>query len=186
MYNVYNLSEVFYLWDIQKQELSLIGNEKDLIHLLAKHYRKNYSLWDNDPPMLNEILNNFGCNVNETNKLYQIFDGLDRCINPKVYEREAYQLYLKLYKNQKYKEWSVKDKTYKGEFRKEPVAGLRRPHGGPSCKLRKTARIKRMYANPEYKDFNRGSLKEIPKWWDDQKFRCRQRSWKSHRKHQWK
>ena len=184
MYNIYNLSEVFYLWDIKKQKMSLIGNEKDLINLIAKYYHEAW--WEFFPREINDILNDFACNVNETTKSYQIFDGMNRCINPKLYEKQAYQIYLKYYKNRKYKAKIIKDKTYKGEFRREPVAGLRRPHGGPSCRRRKTARILRMYSNPEYKEFNRGSQKMIPKWWDDQKFRCRQRSWKSHRRHQWK
>ena len=46
MYNVYNASEVFYLWDVNRQQLSLIGDEKDLIQLLAKCYKKGY--WDNE------------------------------------------------------------------------------------------------------------------------------------------
>ena len=29
MYNIYNPSEVFYLWDVKRQQLSLIGNEKN-------------------------------------------------------------------------------------------------------------------------------------------------------------
>lgn len=186
MHNIYNPSEVFYLWDVNRQQLSLIGDEKALIHFIARRYRKSYSLWDDG--LVNNILDDFGCNINEIGKSYQIFDGMDRCINPKIYEREAYDLYLKYYKNAKpkYKPWSVKDKTYRGEFRRKPVENLIRRRGGPSCRCRKTARIRRMYANPEYKEFNRGSAREIPIWWDDQKFRCRQKSWKSHRKHQWK
>ena len=43
-----------------------------------------------------------------------------------------------------------------------------------------------MYANPEYKDFNRGSRKDYPiGWWDDW-YRSRERNWKSQRRHQWK
>jgi hypothetical protein len=124
MYNIYNPSEVFYLWDVKRQQLSLIGNEKDLIRFLARHYRKKW-YWDYE--LRNDILDNFGCNVNETNKDWQIFDGMNRCINPKIYDREAYDLYLKYYKNPKeredYRIWSIKNKTYKGEFRREPVEG---------------------------------------------------------------
>ena len=47
--------------------------------------------------------------------------------------------------------------------------------------------LKQMYANPDYKEFNRGSHKDVPDgWWDDFPPRCNQRSWKKHRKHQWK
>lgn len=187
MYNVYNASDVFYLWNIKHQQLSLIGDEKDLIQLLAKCYEKKW-YWDNE--LTNSILDDFGCNINEVGKSYQIFDGMNRCINPKIYEQEAYDLYLKYYKKSKerqdYRIWSIENKTYKCEFRREPVEGLIKRRGGPGCRIRKTARIRKMYLNPEYKDFNRGSYKEIPQWWDDHKFRCRQRSWKSHRKHQWK
>lgn len=45
---------------------------------------------------------------------------------------------------------------------------------------------KRMYANPEYKEFNRGSHKDLPDgWWDDW-YRHREKNWKKHRKYQWK
>ena len=36
MYNVYNKSEIYYFWNIDTQEKHLIGNEKELIHWIAK------------------------------------------------------------------------------------------------------------------------------------------------------
>lgn len=184
MYNIYNASEVFYIWDIENQTMSLIGDENDLIHHLARCYRVS---WWCGSELINSIFESYACNINEEGKKYQIFDGMDRCINPRIYEREARKLYLEVYKKkqqkQEYRRWIRK---YCGEFRREPVEGIHKWRGGPSCRGRKVTHLKKMYANPEYKEFNRGSRDEVPDWWDDCKFRCRQRSWKSHRKHQWK
>ena len=184
MYNIYNASEVFYIWDIENQRMSLIGDENDLIQHLARCYRVS---WWCGSELINSIFESYACNINEEGKKYQIFDGMDRCINPRIYEREARKLYLEVYKKkqqkQEYRKWVRK---YRGEFRREPVEGIHKWRGGPSYSGRKVTHIKKMYANPEYKGFNRGSRDEVPDWWDDCKPRCRQRSWKSHRKHQWK
>lgn len=183
MHNIYNPSEVFYLLHIRDQKMSLIGDEKDLIDLIAKQYYLDW-LWGSE--LKNSILDSYGCNTNETDKEYQIFDGMDRCINPRIYEKEARMLYLKKYKGKPKYRFHKYVRKYRGEFRREPVEGIHKWRGGPSFKGRKVTHLKRMYANPEYKDFNRGSRSEVPDWWDDCKYRCIQRSWKSHRKHQWK
>lgn len=74
--------------------------------------------------------------------------------------------------------------TYK--YRKDPVPYTRKWRGGPYQSPPHTTRINRMYGNPDYKYFNRGSKRDIPQWWDD-KSRCVQRSWKAQSKarHQW-
>ena len=71
-------------------------------------------------------------------------------------------------------------------YRKDPVPHTRKWRGGPSQSPPHTAKIMRMYANPDYKYFNRGSTKEIRQWWDDH-YRRTQRSWKEQSKarHQW-
>ena len=67
-------------------------------------------------------------------------------------------------------------------YRKTPVPYTRKIRGG--CRYGSSPRTKHifmMYDNPEYKEFNRGSPKVVPKWWDD-KIRCYQRSWKEQSK----
>lgn len=186
MYNIYNKSECIYLWDAYTQKESLVGTEKDLIKLLAR----SYTYWLGTD-YSNTYLDNFGCSPNETNKRYQFFDGCGRCINPKIYEKDAWLLYLKKHKNSQvktnYSYWR-RNKIYKGTFRRTPVEGISKWRGGPNVKPRKVKPIQAMYANPEYKEFNRGSHKEVPDgWWDDW-YRHVEKNWKSQRKtrHQWK
>lgn len=192
MYNIYNKSEVYFCWEISKQKEYLIGTEKDLIHWLANNYCSSDPIfWECGSELRNPILENFGCNPNETNKEYQIFDGLGRCINPKIYEREARLLYLNYYKHQKdkryYSYWRKSNIKY--VFRFDPVPYTSKWRGGPSTKPRHIRPLKKMYyAYPEYKNFNRGSHKDVPDgWWDDW-YRCNQKNWKSQskRRHQWK
>lgn len=72
------------------------------------------------------------------------------------------------------------------EYRKDPVPHIHKFRGGPNWSPPHTRKITRIYKNPEYKQFNRGTLKEIPQWWDDRS-RDVQRSWKEQSKvrHQW-
>lgn len=85
----------------------------------------------------------------------------------------------------------VRKKKYKGKFRQGPVENIRKWRGGPSGHGVKHFRsILKIYHNPEYKEFNRGSHKEYDNiwYWDEAEYRCVQRSWKSQskRRHQWK
>ena len=81
--------------------------------------------------------------------------------------------------------WQIKN-FQKYKFRRGPVPYTRKFRGGPSWSPPHTAKLNRMYLTPEYKDFNRGSIKEIPQWWDD-RHREKQRCWKEQKKcrHQW-
>lgn len=78
----------------------------------------------------------------------------------------------------------LKDKKY--TFRKDPVPHTKKIRGGPKYPPPHTAKIFRMYANPEFKGFNRKTKKCIPSWWDDRN-RIVQKSWKEQSKarHQW-
>lgn len=189
MYNVYNKSEIYYFWNIDTQTKSLIGNKKELVHWLAKQYRPD--IWCGSE-LHNETLDSFACHENDLKygKHCQILDGFDRCINPKIYEREARLLYLNYYKYKKVKSdyfyWRKNNVKY--VFRYDPVRYTGKRKGGPSVRPRRIKSLKQMYANPEYKEFNRGSHKDVPDgWWDDW-YRCNQKSWKtqSKRRHQWK
>ena len=189
MYNVYNKSEIYYFWNIDTQTKSLIGNEKELVHWLAKQYRPD--IWCGSE-LHNETLDSFACHENDLKygKHCQILDGFDRCINPKIYEREARLLYLNYYKHKKVKSdyfyWRKNNVKY--VFRYDPIRYTGKRKGGPGVRPRRIKSLKQMYTNPEYKGFNRGSHKDIPDgWWDDW-YRCNQKSWKSQskRRHQWK
>lgn len=68
MYNIYNASEVFYLYDIRKEKMSLIGDENDLIEMIAKAYT---SWWDWGTPCdyHNTYLDEFACSQGDVTAL---------------------------------------------------------------------------------------------------------------------
>lgn len=143
-------------------------------------------------------------------KQYILYDNYDRIINVKDFKDDAFKLFQERVKNNTassyypdfWWRWRRAHKTYKKHgrgrweymrrmrenyrYRIDPVPHTRKWRGGPSQSPPHTAKIMRMYANPDYKYFNRGSTKEIPQWWDDRNRRT-QRSWKEQSKarHQW-
>lgn len=186
MYNVYNKSNVYFLWNIPEQKQYLIGDRNDLIFLIVKNYRYVLNPLTLEYEWDNSFLKSFARSTNEFDKRYQLFDGYDRCLDIKEFEEEAYRLFLSNYKDKSRKFYWYKSKNYKYVYRFDPIEGTGKVKGGPPIRLRRIAPLKKMYANPEYKGFNRGSPKELPcGWWDDW-YRCKTRSWKQYRKHQWK
>jgi hypothetical protein len=198
MYNIQNESLVFYLWRTKYQKSYRIGNEKDLIKFLASLYRERIWFgWWEESKLTHLIFDNFTCYDNEagdsTLDTYLIFDGCMRYINPKLYEQKAYDFYVKFIKNKegdKYNYFSKsKSKKEYGVFRKTPVPGIHKYRGGPKQKPRKVKHIEMMYDNPDFKGFNRGNSKRIAMddyYYDWFPARRPQKSWKKHRKHQWK
>lgn len=193
MYNIQNESLTFYYWRTLTQKSYLIGNEKDLIKWIASYFKVPY--WGGSE-LFNIILDNFSCKDSDVENQYIdkyiIFDGIYRYINPKNYEREARIFYLKYLKNSQGDKYNYffknKSKKEYGVFRKTPVPGIHKYRGGPKQKPRKIKHIEMMYDNPDFKDYNRGSAKKIAfdDWYDWFPRRKIQKSWKKHRKHQWK
>lgn len=176
MYNIEKPKEEIYCYSFNKFYMHLTiqciaKNEKEFIGYLARGFRKD--VW--------------GFLVNDRMK-DQYYDGYGRQIDPHIYYNSAHLLWVEKYKNlpsetieQTLKKWK-KNKTYCGEFRKEPVEGIRKRRGGPYARPRKIKHIAAMYSNPEFKEFNRGSRNDYPDGW----YRVRERNWKSQRRHQWK
>lgn len=186
MYNVYNASEIFYLYNLREERMSLIGDEKDLIEKIAAAYT---SWWGSSKDYENTYLDEFACSEGDVDGFtrWQFFDGAGRIINLKIYEKQAHALWVAKYKNKQvkrdYRYWK-KNKTYKGVFRQTPVEGLIRRHGGPYCKKPiHIAHIWRDWGNPEYDRFRRGYC---PDKWYEGGVRHNERNWKSQRRHQWK
>ena len=160
-----------------KYHIKKLGNEKDLICVLAFGFENKIDVWGNEA-------------INHNSRMsYDYWDGYNRIITPQSYKIDAWIYYNNFIKNKKVKKnysyWR-KNQIYKGTFRRTPVEGISKWRGGPSTKPRRIKQIQAMYANPEYKKFNRGSHKNISDgWWDDW-YRSVERNWKSQRKHQWK
>jgi hypothetical protein len=182
MYNIYNQSDSYYLYDIKYEKMSLIGNEWDLINFLAKAFEEDWLYG-----ITNTYFVNFVCSQGDVKVTtrWQFFDGFDRCINPKIYEVKARELYLKKYKDKKRKKYWIKNQVYKGVFRRTPVENISSHKGGPySKKPLHCGHLYKIQGNPEYKEFNRGD--KIDPWFEGRHPRCVERNWKSQRKHQWK
>ena len=164
----------------------------------------------------NPFIEKCTCDLNELVELswgcyyrrYVIYDNFNRIINIHDFKDDALNLYQKQVKEGKNNTYSLstynlwlwlkrsptrsrkynflRRMDFNYEYRKDPVPHTRKIRGGGRWSPPHTAKIKRMYNNPEYKEFNRGSKKEVPDWWDD-RTRCVQRSWKEQSKarHQW-
>lgn len=155
--------------------------------------------------LINYFISNCTTVLKELNNPYRyiIYDNYNRIINVHNFEQEALKHFNSIIKNKDFP-WNIgnrfldnvnkKRKKYSKyhdyfdnyEYRKDPVPYTHKWRGGPSQRAPRTAKIIRMYGNPEYKDFNRGSASMVPTWWDDRR-RTVQRSWKSQSKfrHQW-
>lgn len=181
MYNVYNASEVIYLKDLRNGSIRLIGNEKDLIHFLAKEFQRSKTNHINDK-WGNNYLNKFVCLEKDycyngpyyynhyeelydyADKYYLFFDGVGRHINPMLYRKTAWELYNKKYKNVKEKTWWDFPMTPGKDFRNGlPIKGIhKRKYHRPRMPRYKQRLL--IQTTKEYKEFNRGD-KEY--FWDD-------------------
>ena len=214
MYSISHI-EFYKLYDASVDKIINYFYSKDeLIKFIARWYRTNEWVDGYHKNISNSFIEHCTCNINELFKnnenqyyrCYILYDNFDRIINIHDFESDA----LKLYQNweaegktntyswfslawrwrryrlkpSKYEFLRKMDSNYR--YRKDPVPHTRKQRGGSSQSPPHTAKIMRMYANPDYKYFNRGSAKEIPQWWDD-RHREIQKSWKEQSKarHQW-
>jgi hypothetical protein len=202
--NTYDLSDVIYMYDYRNNATSLVGNHEDLIKLIAKGYRRSEGL----NTAINTILDNNTCIWNDLGKLqgmnyetknYIFYDGYNRVINVNNYEAEAKEYIKKnmggyirelsfydvLFRegrwNRRYKRRNVNTYT----FRYDPVPFTHCHKGGRYMAAPRVKSWKKLYLDPEYRPYTRGSLDDIPTWWDD-KVRRNERNWKSQRKTQYK
>lgn len=200
--------EYYKIYDVSVDEFTdYFYSEEELIKFIARWYHYTYE-WVGDTSRIsalcNDFINLFTCDEKElyqNNKRYILYDNYDRIININDFVSKAFNFYLMLEKNGKassycfdfWWRWKrVHQKTHYASskylqkannyrFRKDPVPYTRKMRGGPRQSPPHTAKIMRMYANPEYKDFNRGSPHGIPSWWDD-RYREVQKSWKEQTK----
>lgn len=183
MYNIENKSFIltyeYNHWRYTYKVITL-KNEKELISYLAHGYKPPY--WEG--VSLNPLL------WTNSRLEQEYVTGYGKMINPCMYKNDAWIYFCEHLYNQvkTRKKYSVKNKIYKGTFRKDAIKYTGKRRGGPSVRPRKLKHIVSIYGNPEYKEFNRGSRSDYSDgWWDDW-HRCRERNWKSQskRKHQWK
>ena len=207
MYQV-SYPQKYYIWDFRdKRYVAHFETVDELVDFIACGYRET-RIWDKDffnckTVIENPFIDKCACSMNEgENRRYFIFDEHSRILNVRLYQDLAFAIYKK-----KAAEGGFNWTTYRifymklngfpspqkmwwhkntPEFRKGPVPGTGKWRGGPWQTRPHTFHIKKMYANPEFREYNRGSIREVPSWYDD-RWRCNQRSWKSQSKkrHQW-
>ena len=131
MYNVFNKSDVFFLYDFSTQQNQLIGNRNDLIKFIVKGYK--FNCWNE-----NRLENKYFAEVNMGNdiyyftketkikcedgtyqyieekcynyKRYLFYDGYDRIIDIRLLENEC-KKYYHVHKNDK-KNYNKCNKSY--------------------------------------------------------------------------
>lgn len=185
MYNIENKSFILtyeYNYWRHTYKVVTLKNEKELISYLANGYRPYDFVWKDIS------LNPLWWKNNRLEQEY--ITGYGKIINPCAYKDDAWIYFCEHLYNQvkTRKKYSVKNKIYKGTFRKDAIKYTGKRRGGPFVRPRKLKHIVSIYGNPEYKEFNRGSRSDYSDgWWDDWS-RCREKNWKSQskRKHQWK
>ena len=214
MYPVTNV-QYYKLYDREANEIiDYFYSDEELIKFLAKWYVSSSYMDDAldwYPKWSNRFIHLCTCDVNEldaTNcswnyRRYILFDNLDRIINVQNFAQAAFELFkswdestrlhnqtdLMWWRHRrgrsKYAVWRKFRDNY--IYRQTPVPHTaKRWRGGSYSRGPRTAHIIRMYANPDYKYFNRGEKNLVPIYWDD-KDRCVQRTWKEQSKarHQW-
>ena len=121
MYNVYNKSDVFYLYTFSKNQTHLIGNKEDLIKFISRAFSTSY--WDRT--LANKYFDNINMgndiyyvkketkvlNEDETyqyiyeyivnSKEYMFFDGYNRIVDVRNFKEECIK-YFNLHKNDRY------------------------------------------------------------------------------------
>lgn len=193
------------IWDGKRQSyITTFYNEQDFIRCISTFFYGEWCTDLNNNTYITNIRNSFidkcACHQNEVSqeRYIQVLDYYNRTINPRDYWDIAYK-YRNMVYNYEYwakdAEWRRRTKAKYGKrfqhtpppFRNGPVprTGKHRKH---RCFFRfpRTKQMKTAWANPEMKEFNRGSMKMVPQWWDDCP-RGYQRSWKEQAKvrHQW-
>lgn len=208
MVNVYNLSEVIYVYSCSADKSILVGNRDELIKFLARNYKyindwivpvaeadrkTGRSHWSNC------YIDSFTCNWNELSSIknYIFYDGYDRIINPLNFDTEAFEYFSNVMKHKEYYRYTwqgdfarkYKNKAfrpgYNYKFRSGPVPFVHCCKGGPFNKgIRKHGTL-RMCADTEYGIYMRKAAGDFP-YWTECRERHNEKNWKSQRKRQYK
>lgn len=197
MYNIYNKSNIFYLYDFFKNKTYFIGNKLDLLKILAKAFKifdyNDSETWFNeylDDINMGKDFSNYrkislstDNNGNSfflekiiiENKRYLFFDGFDRIIDIRIYKDDA----IKCLKNDKI-EYKYIPKYKKRQYRKIH-SGNCKNHKGTNC-LRQLKKLNSMFEfDEELKSFHFKKLGDsfISYPWYDDRIRRVESNWKS-------
>lgn len=198
MYNVFNKSDVFYLYDFSTNQTQLIGNRENLIAFIANAYRREG--WSE-----NRIENKYFKEINMGNDIYyfvktstvkneddtydrieekccsyrryMFYDGYDRVVDIRLFEDEC-RKYYHAHKNDK--------RVYRFNFRRtqHPKSHARNSYKHTFTHNRMCVRkLDDMFENDmDYKDYHFKKLEDpverYPDWWDDTHRRV-EGNWKS-------
>ena len=173
----------YYIWDFRDlRYIEQFESVDELIEFIACGYRE-VPVYDRDftrtgVTVTNIFIDRCACSINEgENRRYFIFDNRNRILNVHAYEDRALVLYKKkVFEGEfnwithhnfytklngypsRHSLWKAWDKNTP-EFRRGPVPHTGKWKGGPWQSCPHTFQIKKMYANPEFKGYNRISNK---------------------------
>lgn len=230
MKEIINKSDAFYVYIASKKTTYYIGNKKELITYLAKGYRKYFycngitnTYFENinasGVDSYDEFTEKIEYKYDEFDELitiktkvkikipkeYTFFDGLDRIIDVRIYQKEAEKEYYELNKEKK-DYYSLKEKRkdnhkpgdifvvsrYRGpqvsyKFRRESVPYIHKLKYSKYHRIPKLGALRKEQHNPEVSEYLRKKRKNIEtSGWDYYRSK-NQKSWKKQSKcrHQW-
>lgn len=195
MYNVYNKSDVFYLYTFSKNQTHLIGNKEDLIKFISRAFSTSY--WDRT--LANKYFDNINMgndiyyvkketkvlNEDETyqyiyeyivnSKEYMFFDGYNRIVDVRNFKEECIK-YFNLHKNDRYYH------KYCRKMYPKSHAQTRYKHTFAHNKMKIRKMDSMFKCDEEYRDYHFKKLEDpnnpYPDWWDDTSRRV-EGNWKS-------
>lgn len=207
MVNVYNLSEVIYIYSYSDGKSILVGNRDDMIRFLARNYKyiNDWILPVAEPDRKhgrshwkNCYMDQFTCNWSDLSSIknYIFYDGYDRIINPLIFDSEAFRYFANVMNYREFYRYtwqgdfkkrynSKKSHKEQFKFREGPVPYVHCAKGGPFCKGVRKHRSLKMYADPEYRKYIRNAAEDFP-YWTECRERRNEKNWKSQRKRQYK
>ena len=201
MYNVYNKSDVYYVFNRQRNVYVLIGNYRELLVYLSKGfksklcYKENYNIayynncFFDDINMGNDYSHYIYKRYEENEegfsyivkteyfdeKSYLFIDGFDRIIDVRLFRDEAFKVYLQRI-NEKKRYYYRRYKKHNG--RKRHSHNTFRNHIGNKKRVLTIDNI----FDTEYKEYHFKHLEDFvnpyPDWWDDT-YRRVEGNWKS-------
>ena len=203
-----NQSEIYKILDFRNNSVLFEGSKDELIRMIAMKYRSSFEAYQegyfsnfSKSPYytyythsiyVNWLIGHSFCGeLPSEDKYYQLKDSSGRILNMKDFEEESFAFYIKNKDKNSFFRFYIppinrRKFKHQSKYRQEPVPYTSKYRGGSWWRKPHTKHIFLMYDNPEYKEFNRGTKKLVPSYWDD-KIRRPQRSWKEQSKarHQW-
>lgn len=208
MYKIDNLSNVYYVINLEKNTINKIGDEKDLIQYLSRWYTRPYMSYKKvfDISDLNLTGKDLCLHTVGTFPYYDtvyclrklmIVDGYNRVVDISRYKKEVENIWaneksrsnVKTSCELEYGDWleikNWRNVTHRYRYRIDPVPFIHNYNNGP-YQHKKYKHILKMVLDPEYKEYNRishyYSVLDGVYYWEPFNVRSVSKSWKDNKK----